>query len=333
LTGDLADYGVSIRRGFDLAIARSPERFTNVQFIFEDSRYDANTAISALQKLRSANSVDMYYVWGVSPTEAIIPIAEANKLPLLVETTLKESTVNKRYVIRAARTGERIAKSLIDQLVKRNVAKVSVIFTDIPFYTDIVKHLETLLRARGIEVTRLRSILPSENNLKGYLPELSRHNEDAVGVFLLPAQIISYYKRAAEMKVTVPVFSADIIGSDSIIRDCPDSVNGTFFSEVGVTSTFRALYGTRFGSDGHIGQSAQAFDVANLISDLFGSLQTRATADDIIGAVSRIPPQKGATGDFQFSDTANSGKELRMPVAIKIIQEKKIETIIEDTGF
>lgn len=123
LTGDLADYGVSIKRGFDLAIAQSPQRFSKIHFIFEDSRYDANTAVLALQKLKATDSIDLYYAWGVSPTEAIIPIAESSKLPLLVETTLKESVANKKYVVRAARTGERIAKALAEELAGRKIKK------------------------------------------------------------------------------------------------------------------------------------------------------------------------------------------------------------------
>jgi branched-chain amino acid transport system substrate-binding protein len=333
LSGDLADYGVSIRRGFNLAVEQSPERFANIHFVFEDSRYDAKTAVSALQKLRTTNNVDLYYAWGVSPTEAIVPITEANRLPLLVETTLKESTTNKLYVVRAARTGERIAKSLVEQLSRTKAKRVSLIVADIPFYDDIINHLKSILPTRGIEITRIRSILPSENDVRAYLPELSKQKEDAIGVFLLPAQIVSYFKRAAEMKVKLPAFSADIIGSDSIIKDCPDNVNGTFFTEVGVTSEFRRLYNAKFKDDGHIGHGAQAFDVANIIADLFGRLDRKVTADDIMLAISHIPPQKGATGEFRFSDTPDSGKELRMPVAMKMIRDKKIETILEDTGF
>lgn len=333
LTGDLADYGVSIQRGFDLAVTQSPERFSKIHFIFEDSRYDANTAVSVLQKLRATNNIDLYYAWGVSPTEAIVPITEANKLPLLVETTLNESTTNKRFVVRAARTGERIAKSLAAQLVERKIKRTSLIVADIPFYDDIINHLEILLPQMGIEITRVRNILPSENDVRAFLPELRKQNEDAVGVFLLPAQIISFYKRASEMKFKLQTFSADIIGSESIIKDCPDNVNGTFFTEVGVMPEFRDLYGRKFKGEGHIGHAAQAFDVANLIADLFGKLDVKPSSNEIMLSISHIPPQKGATGEFRFSDTQEGGKELRMPVAMKMIRDKKIETIVENTTF
>lgn len=228
MTGGLADYGTSIRPGFELAMSESPEQFSKVDFIFEDSAYDANMAVSAFQKLRTVNKVDMFYAWGVSPTEALIPIAEANKLPLLVETTLKESVSNKKYVVRAARTGERIARALADEISQRKIKKVSLIVTDLPFYDDIVKHMKVLLPEKGIEITRIRAVLPTENDVRSYILELRKQEEDAIGVFLLPAQIISFYRRVAEMKLTPTTFSADIIGSESIIKDCPDTVTALF---------------------------------------------------------------------------------------------------------
>ena len=181
LTGDLADYGSSIQREFELATSGAPERFSNVHFVFEDSRYDGNAAVTALQKLKAANNIGLYYAWGVSPTEAIIPISESAKLPLLVETTLKESTAKKTYVVRAARTGERIAKALSAELVKRKVHSVSFLNTDIPFYDDILRHLESSLRSEKIRVTRIERLLPTENDLRSYVLKLSKQKVDAIG--------------------------------------------------------------------------------------------------------------------------------------------------------
>lgn len=333
LTGDLADYGTSMQRGFELAKTETPQKFLNINFIFEDSKYDAKTAVSALNKLRNTNKVDLYYAWGVSPAEAIIPITESNKLPLLVETTLKESVANKKYVIRAARTGERIAQALTEELSKRGIKKISLIFADIPFYLDIIKHLNILLPKRNIEITQIKNILPSQDDMRPFMLGLMKHSEQAIGVFLLPAQIVSFYRRAAELQLAISTFGADIIGSESIIKDCPDNVNGVFFTEVGVTSDFRTLYHEKFGYDGHIGHAAQAFDVANLIGDLFGSSEHELSPEDIIKNISQIAPRKGATGEYKFSNTPDGGKELKMPVAIKTVKDKRIETVIEDTKF
>jgi branched-chain amino acid transport system substrate-binding protein len=332
LTGDLADYGSSIQRGFELATAEAPQRFSNVRFVFEDSKYDGNTAVTALQKLKASDDINLYYAWGVSPTEALIPITEAGKMPLLVETTLKESTTNKSYVVRAARTGERIAQALVAELVRRKLRSVTFLNTEIPFYDDILRHLEVLLPKENIKVTRVEKILPSENDLRSHVLKLSKQKNDAVGVFVLPAQFVSFFKHVDQLKLSVQTFGADIIGSASIIKDCPDTINGTFFTEVGITPGFRKLYTEKYGSDGHIGHAAQAYDIANLTSDLFGSSKQRISNDDIMRAIAQIPPRKGATGELRYSDTPDRGKEIRVPVAMKEIKNREIETISEDAG-
>lgn len=333
LTGDLADYGSSIQRGIQIARSETPAAFSHIQFAYEDSKYEGKTAVTALEKLRASNATDLFYLWGVSPTEAILPITEARKLPVIVETTLKESTTRKKYVIRAARTGERIAKALAAELKKRGFSSVSFLNAEIPFYNDILQHLEALLPEQGISITKIHRLLPSENDLRHYIPKLHQQKNDALGLFLLPAQFISFYKEALQAKLSVPTFSADIIGSDSIIQACPNNINGTFFTEVGVTPEFRKLYEAKFGKDGHIGHAAQAYDVAIILRDLFGKLDRRPSNDEIMKAIAEMSPRQGATGDISYTDTPGDGKQIRVPVAMKHVRNKQIETITEDTGF
>jgi len=333
LTGDLAEYGSAIRNGFELAKLQSPDKFNSIRFVYEDSRYDGKTAVEALQKLRSTNKINLYYLWGVSPTEAMLPIAASQKLAVIAETTVKEATVAKPLVIRAARTGERIAKALSAELAKRNVKSVSFIVTEIPFYTDILKHLTLYLKAEGIEIRKSQAVLPSQSDFKSFLLDRNSLAGEIMGVLLLPSQLITFYNQADQYRLPLKTFNADILDSQSIVEACPDNINGTFFTQVGVTPQFRETYTKKFGDDIQIGSAAQSFDVANLISDLFGSETNFGGAEEIIERLSRISNRTGATGQFGYSETPDGGKEIRMPVSMKTVENKKITTISEDTGF
>lgn len=324
LSGDLADYGIAIKNGFELAKSNTPENFKNIQFIYEDSKYEGKTAVTAFQKLKNQKNTDLYYLWGVSPTEALLPITEVNKIPVIAETTIKEATANGKYIVRAARTGEVIAKALTEELAMRNKKKVLFLNTEIPFYNDILKHMEILLPQKGIAVQHIERILPNETDLKSILARVSKIDFDAIGVFLLPAQLINYYKEAKVLNLTQQAFNADILGSNSLINDCTDNVNGTFLSQVGLTKEFQDLYIKTYKNDSHIGQAAQAYDVAELVAELFGNLQGKLNNDQIIAAITKIAPHSGATGNFIFTDTVDGGKELKMPVEINEILDKKI---------
>jgi len=333
LSGDLAEYGSAIRNGFELARKDAPENFSNVNFVYEDSRYDGKTAVDALQKLKSSDSIDLYYLWGVSPTEAMLPIAVAQKLPVIAETTVKEATVGKPFVIRAARTGERIAKALTAELENRKVKSVSLIVTQIPFYMDIIKHLESSLKDKGIAVKKKAEVLPSEIDFKSFLLDRDLQGAQILGAFLLPAQFIAFYRQAEQLHLKIPTFSADIIDSETLVKDCSDKIDGMFYTQVGVIPEFRQNYKKSFGNDNQIGSAAQAYDMGMLVSELFGKLERNLTNEEVIDRISKIAPHKGATGSFSYSDSSDGGKEIRMPVSMKVVRGKALEIIAEDTGY
>jgi len=333
LTGELAEYGTAIRNGFELASSKSQHKFSNIRFIYEDSRYDGKTAVSALQKLHSMNSVDLYYLWGVSPTEAMLPIAAAERLPVIAETTVKEATVGKELVIRAARTGERIAGALAQELVARKFKSVSIISAEIPFYEDILKHLEIFLVVNGISIISKKEILPSETDFKSFLLKQSAAKAEAYGVFLLPAQFPIFFKQAEQMNIKINAFSGDILDSETIVQSCPDNINNTFFTQVGVTPQFRDRYKSTFGDENHVGSAAQSFDLGEVIGELFNDNSKKLSPTEVIEKFSQMPEHHGVTGTFHYTVTPEAGKELRMPVSMRIIRNKQIETITEDTGF
>jgi ABC-type branched-subunit amino acid transport system substrate-binding protein len=333
LSGALAEYGTAIRNGFELAKIESPHHFTSINYIYEDSGYDANTAITALNSLKSTEKIDLYYMWGVSPTEAMLPIADRNNLAVIAETTIKEATIDKKYVVRAARTGERIAKALTNEIKRRKLHRVSLIVSQIPFYTDIVQHLEKELELNGIQLTKVQDVLPTEMDFRTYILKLKQNKNDSVGLFLLPTQLISFYKQLEQNRLNIKTFNADLLDSSTIVKKCPESIDGAFFSQVGITSDFRKRYINYSKSDIHIGSAAQSFDVANLIGELFGNLQKKLTSEEIIKTISEIPLRFGATGEFEFTNTKASGMELRMPVSMKMVKDGNIEIISEDTGY
>jgi outer membrane PBP1 activator LpoA protein len=51
LSGELADYGAALRRGFELAEEDAPERFKYLDLRYQDSQYDQKTALSAFRFL------------------------------------------------------------------------------------------------------------------------------------------------------------------------------------------------------------------------------------------------------------------------------------------
>ncbi|MBM4028797.1 MAG: hypothetical protein FJ280_25895, partial [Planctomycetes bacterium] len=79
LTGDGATYGASMRRGFDLAFQHEP----SVRLIYEDSKFSPREGVSAINKLISADKVQVVLGEAASGvTLAMAPVAERNRVIL-----------------------------------------------------------------------------------------------------------------------------------------------------------------------------------------------------------------------------------------------------------
>ncbi len=324
LSGDLAEYGVAIKNGFELAKKVSPQDFTNIRFQYADSKYDGKTAVTALHELRALNQIQLYYLWGVSPTEATLPIAESFKLPVIAETTIKEATAGKELVVRAARTGERIGRALVEELERRGAKEFSMFITEIPFYTDILKHLEIAAKEKGISVKKIINVSTTESDFKTLIWKEKFKKDTFVEAFLLPSQLISFFKNLDQLKLSLQTFNADLIDSTSIINSSPDTINNTFFTEVGLDDEFRTKYVQEYSSDVHIGQAAQSYDLAMLVAKYFNNNHKQLTPTEIISEFKKVKDYQGATGTFSYSESPDAGQELKMPVSLKEIRGKKI---------
>jgi ABC-type branched-subunit amino acid transport system substrate-binding protein len=69
LAGNLSAYGVAARQGFQLAVKQAPNDFQGIEVLYDDSRYDGGTSISAFRSLTKLQHVDLVYVRGNLPSE------------------------------------------------------------------------------------------------------------------------------------------------------------------------------------------------------------------------------------------------------------------------
>lgn len=86
LSGPVAEYGTAISNGIALAQETRPEVFSKCEFTVEDSAYKTTQALSALQKLQTTNKVNLVYVFGGPMGEALAPLAESKRMPLIIES-------------------------------------------------------------------------------------------------------------------------------------------------------------------------------------------------------------------------------------------------------
>lgn len=325
LTGALADYGAAVRNGFELARGDYADNFRGIEIVYEDSGYDGKTALNALNALIARGDIDLYYVWGVTPNETLLPVLAARQLPVISETSLKSSLIGRPLAVRAAPTGDMTARVLSEELLKRGYRSVGMLVVDIPYYRDIVDALRRYLAKGGASLEVVDSIAPELTDFKTLIAKLRSQNHAVLGVFLLPDQIVTFYRQAETLRFKVPTFGASIHDNQELIKQAGSGAEGALLIGYDVTDAFRSRWVKVFGSDARMGSGANAYDTAHMIADLFGSgVGLRLSAADTIARFKEVKLRHGVSGDFGFADTSDGGKHFDFPLSGRIVRDGEI---------
>ncbi len=183
---------------------------------------------------------------------------QARALPVISETTLKTSLVGKPLAIRAAPTGDMTAKVLSEELLKRGYRSIGLLLVDIPYYRDIVDALKVYLERGGAKLEVIGAVGPDTTDFKSLIAKTRSQRHDAIGIFLLNEQVISYYRQAWALQFRAPTFGASIHDSQELIDRAGPGAEGALLVGYDVTSNFRARWLAAFGTDARTGCGANA---------------------------------------------------------------------------
>lgn len=126
LTGDAANYGQACKNGIELSKYIDS---LNVEYIYEDSKGNPKTAISAFKKLLSANQVD-YFIGDMfsSTTLAIAPLAkETQKILISPTASSKDISYDNIYAL-SVFPSESYEAKLIADFAKEKYSRIGVLY-------------------------------------------------------------------------------------------------------------------------------------------------------------------------------------------------------------
>jgi ABC-type branched-subunit amino acid transport system substrate-binding protein len=328
LTGALADFGAAVRNGMELAVKTDPDAFKHVRFVYQDSRYDGNSSVSEFNALLARGDVNLFYVWGVTPSETLLPLLHARGLPAVVETTLRSSLVGRPLAIRAAPTGDQTARVLSTELLRRGFRSIGILLVEIPYYRDIVNSLKGYLADGGASLEVIDTFSADFTDFKSVIAKNKRRALDALGIFLLNDQVITYYRQARELRSSIPTFGAAIHDSQELVTNAGPGAEGAILVSYDVVPEFRSRWVSEFGNDARMGVGANSYDVATMVSQLFGdgrssTLSPQAT----VARFAAIRNYDGASTNLSFADTSDAGKHFEFPLSARFIKDGMIQSL------
>lgn len=215
LTGEIAEYGVAVRNGIQLAQELLPKKLENVDFIYEDNQYEAKKSATAFNKLMNFDKVDLIFSWGELPLHSIAPIAERNKFPTMAMSFDPEPSLNKKYIMRSINYSDQYAEATLQYMRRKGFKKIAIVAAEDPFFNSLLKGLNKYKQSdETIDV--VFSFLPDISDFKTAVAKLKNSNYDIMGVYLFPGQVSNFFRQARAAGLTLPAFGTDIFESTTI---------------------------------------------------------------------------------------------------------------------
>jgi branched-chain amino acid transport system substrate-binding protein len=230
-TGDNAKYGDILKKSFDLAFSTD----TSIQIIYEDSKFDPKTSVTALSKLIFTDKAQ--FVLGEvasGNTMAIAPIAEQNKV-ILFSTISSTDNLQKagdyffRNIPRNDIQGKTVAEFIYSKL---NIMDVAVFGQNSEYGNNISKSFNNTFTALGGKVVFTDSYLEGPKDFKTTLIKIKNSGAKALfipGNINEPAIIL---KQAKELNLNIPILGGDGSNTDDLIKQASNSSEGFYCTNV-----------------------------------------------------------------------------------------------------
>jgi ABC-type branched-subunit amino acid transport system substrate-binding protein len=317
LSGVLAEYGTAVRNGVELARKENPGRFSNIAVVFEDSQWDPKVAVGAFRTLSVQRKVDLVFNWGNPTSEAIAPIAERTKIPTVVMSSDPNIAAGKKYIVRTINSGHQLGGLLAQEINRRGLRSLGVILAENSYVLGIVQGLQRQL-PEGIAVDIIERVPLDTQDFRAVVSRIKGRRYDSLGVMLISGQISSFYRQLKAQEVTLASFGPDFLDSAGELLAAGPAVEGAFHPNFDVEADFRARYIADFGNEAQMPFAANAYDVANLVAQLFGKVDKASlSADVIMNAIRNVREYQGANGQMSVRQGEEGDYYFHYPLIIK----------------
>ncbi len=317
LSGGAAQYGVSIRNGFQLAAdeinAAGGINGDKLQLVIEDEQGKKEEAINVFKKLIFQDKVLMVFGPTLSNSaQAADPIAQAAKVVAFgTSNTADGITSIGDYVFRNSVTEADVLPETIKMAVKKSgIKKVAVMYgNDDVFTKSGYDNFKKALEDLKIPVTTTETFAKGDVDFKAQLTKIKAGNPDAIVLSALVAEGAPIMVQARQLGLTVPFIGGNGMNSVKVFDLAREKSDGLYVGSpwsasnaIAENTKFIKAYNDKYKAAPDQ-FAAQAYDALYITSQALKQVKLSGNlAADRSAVRDALPNAKwtGATGAFQF---------------------------------
>ncbi|MBM4264190.1 MAG: ABC transporter substrate-binding protein [Deltaproteobacteria bacterium] len=326
LTGNAAQYGLPIRKGFELAMgeinAAGGINGRKLELIIEDEQGKKEEAINVFKKLIFQDKVLMLFGPTLSNSaQASDPVAQGAKVVVFgTSNTADGITSIGNYVFRNSVTeADILPVTLKVALQKTGLKKVAVLYgNDDAFTKSGYDNFKRALEGLKIPVTTTETFAKGDVDFKPQLTKIKASNPDAIVLSALVAEGAPVMVQARQLGIHLPFIGGNGMNSPKIFELAKDSsdnlwVGSPWSVENPAPENKKFIAAYQKAHNALPDQfAAQAYDAMHIVAQALKNVKLSGKLDGDRKALRDALPGvqfSGATGPFKFRQvTDKAGK-------------------------
>jgi branched-chain amino acid transport system substrate-binding protein len=315
LTGPGSEYGLATQKGLDLAIEEINGQGgilgKPVKLIYEDSRCDPKTGITAFQKLLSIDKVEKILIGEMcsSVTLALAPIAQEQNLLLISSGSSAPKISDYSNVFRTwpsdALQGEFLAKFASDNL-KFN--KVAILYINNDYGVGLKNAFKKEFESKRGKVVAEEAVPEGATDVKTQLIKVKNLNPQGVFLATYAKETAQILKQAKELGFSTQFFGGEGAKDPLVIEIAKEGAEGFICTIPGTSSTekrkhFLEAYKAKYNEEPGI-TADSAYDIPFVIkvaAEKCGNLDVDCLKRELIN----IKDFEGASGLISFNENGD----------------------------
>ncbi len=331
MTGDAASYGEKGKKAIELATAEiNAKGGRKVIPIFEDSRAEPKTGVTAAQKLIDVDKTPVIIGDVVSSvTLAIAPIAEKGQVVVIAPTSSAPAITNAgKYIYRVWPSDLVEGTKIAELAAQKGFKNVAILHLNNDYGSSIASIFKKTLETKGGKVTLNEGYLDKATDFRAVLTKIAGLKPDAIYVAGYFADTARILKQARELGIKSQFLGTTAIEDPEFIKLAGNTADGTIYPLAtgfdpttiktpqveSFVSTFKQKYGTDPGW-----VEAHSYDAFMLAYQAASSTKGEVTGTSIQSYLDSSKGYEGVTGKIVF----DSNGDVLKPVVFKTIQKGK----------